>query len=480
MISIKKRLLSFALIALCFAGIFRTAQDTYTSEADDGAVPVADTADPKTTLIIWYADEMLGDYLEREAVAFGQASDDVRVLPVQVSGLNFFETLGEASVKNIDFPDLYITTHDNLEKAALSGLAGTVDHPEDFLRGDNYPQSALSAVTWHGDAVAYPFYGETTALLYNRTYLEDEAKQRAEEAGEPVPDGDELDELVADMLPDTLTELLDFAGHYNAPEEVESVFSFDVGDLFTDFFFAGDAINVGGENGDDKSVVDVYNVNSLTCLDIYQQLGQFFSTSADETDGEKVLADFIAGKTVFTISTTDAVRKLAEAMESDECSYEFGAVPLFDLTDDIETRALSVTSCVVVNGFSEHQEQANRFARFLTEEGAQDMYERTGKMPARRRASYGENEIISDMMTAYFRDYETSVPMPKMIETSNYWIRLEIAFADIWGGAGVNDTMRGVAGQLMSQITGSATMPDRIDDPPRILLSQDIPEDSAE
>ena len=437
-------------------------------------------ADTKTTLIIWYTDEMLGDYLEREAVAFGQQSDDVRVLPVKVSGLDFFETLGEASVKNEDFPDLYITTHDNLEKAALSGLAGAADHPEDFLRGDNYPQSALSAVTWHGDAVAYPFYGETTALLYNRTYLEDEAKLRAADAGETAPDEDEISELVSDMLPGTLTELLDFAGHYNAPEEVESVFSFDVGDLFTDFFFAGNAINFGGENGDDKSVVDVYSEESLTCMDIYQQLGQFFATGADETDGEKILGDFIAGKTVFTISTTDAVRKLADAMESGECGYVFGAAPLFDLTDEIPTRALSVTSCVVVNGFSEHQEQANRFARFLTEEGAQDMYERTGKMPVRRRASYGENEVVADMMAAYFKDYERSVPMPKLIETSNYWIRLEIAFTEIWGGAGVNETMRGVAGKLRSQITGIDSIPARIADPPRIELSQDIPEDTAE
>ncbi|MCR5674156.1 MAG: extracellular solute-binding protein [Lachnospiraceae bacterium] len=431
----------------------------------------------KHTLILWYTDEALTDFLNREASRFGTASDDVRVLPVLVSGLGFLEEVGKASALGEDFPDLYITTHDNLEKAALAGLAAEVEHPEDYLRGDNYPQAALDAVTWHDRQIGYPFYAETISLLYNRTYLEEEVRRIAEEDGEAEPTGEVLDKRVEDMLPGTLEDLLAFAGNYNAPDGVESIFRFDVNDLFTDYFFAGDALSVGGPAGDDPQIVDVYNERALTCMDIYQQLGQFFSTGTDTVNGETLLQDFLDGKTVYTIATTEAVRKIAEKREEGTCDYVFGAAPLFDLTETLPTRALSVTNCIVINGFSEHPGDANRFARFLADDGVGELYPRAGKLSARYRAGFGEDPDVNAMMRAYAQVYEDSVPMPKMLETSNYWIRLEIAFSDIWNGADVNATMKQVAEQLLMQIQRTPTELQPLEDFPHVQLSEDLSEE---
>ena len=101
-------------------------------------------------------------------------------------------------------------------------------------------------------------------------------------------------------------------------------------------------------------------------------------------------------------------------------------------------------------------------------------------MPAGYRADYGEDSQVSDMMRAYYSVYENSAPMPKMIETSNYWIRLEVAFTDIWNGAEVNATMREVAGQLLSQIRGRQVDVDPIPDPPSIPISEELSEESEE
>lgn len=437
-------------------------------------------SDQKATLTLWYTDDALTDYLNREAARYGSVSEDVRVLPVLVPGVGFLEAVGQSSTLGEAFPDLYITTHDNLEKAALAGLAADIERPEDNLRGDNYSAAALSSVNWHGKPIAYPFYCETTALLYNRTYLEDEARRMALEEGIEEPDAEEIDARVEKMLPATLEDLLSFAGSYNAPDEVEAVFRFDVNDLFTSYFFAGDALDVGGPDGDDPEVVDVYNEKVLTCMDIYQQSGQFFATSSNAMNGEAILQDFLDGKVVFTVGTTEAVRRISQSREEGTCSFSFGAAPLFSLTEDLGTRALSVTNCIVINDFSENISQAMRFGRFLTEEGTTELYARTGKLSARSRAEFGEDPDVAGMMRAYAQVYEHSVPMPKMLATSNFWIRLEIAFTDIWNGANVNETMRGVSEQLLMQIRGTRTEVPPIEDPPKVVISEELSEEGEE
>ncbi len=466
----KKRLIAAAIVLILAGGLIFGVKRIQNASEENGG-------DGRTTLVLWYTDPALTDFLSREAVAYGKHAGNARVRPVLVSGVGFLEAVGEASAIGEDFPDLYITTHDNLEKAALAGLAVDVEKPGDVLRGDNYPAAALNAVSWHGRPIAYPFYGETTALLYNRTYLENEVRTAAEMDARPVPEGEEMEAAVQELIPETLEDLLAFAGNYNAPDEVEAVFQFHAGDLFTDYFFAGDAISVGGEAGDDSGVVDIYNEKALTCMDIFQQMSQFFAMDPDAVNEETILTDFLEGRIVFTISTTDAVRRIAEVEEGGDSLFEFGAAPLFRLTDDLDTRALSVTNCLVVNGFSEHVTEAGHFAKFLSESGTDGLYREAGKMTARYRADFGTDPAVQEMMQAYQRVYENSVPMPKMLETSNYWIRLEIAFADIWRGEEVNATMKRVAEQLMTQISGTETQLAPIADFPRVELSEELSEE---
>ena len=77
------------------------------------------------------------------------------------------------------------------------------------LNTENFPQTALDAVTYQGHAVAYPLYFETSALVYNRTYLEQAAA--------------ELETDEASLIPKTIDDIRNFADAYNAPETVESL-----------------------------------------------------------------------------------------------------------------------------------------------------------------------------------------------------------------------------------------------------------------
>lgn len=453
----------------------------------------------KETLYFWYADEALTDYLNSAAVAYGE-SHDVRVIPVLTSGLEYLESINKASIQSETPPDLYVVSNDSLERAFLAGLASPVDEGEWEEIKEGYPDAARLAVTYKNQEIGYPFYFETSALLYNRTYLEEFAKKQIEaeadveeaeaamaqletngpaqddKSGDAVEDGmeegdmpdleidagadestvpdeamqQEIDERIKGYLPSTIDDILNFANEYDAPEQVEAIFKWDVTDIFYNYFFAGNYMIVGGSAGDNTNNMNIYNKDAIECLKVYQELNQFFSIDTKEISYEGVLNDFMEGRIVFTVATTDAVAKLEEAKENGSFAYEYSIASVPDINDHLLTRSLSVTNCVVVNGYSEKQKLATDFARFLTCEYTDTLYAKAGKVAARYGVDYGNQNLQE-----FVNEYEVSIPMPKMIETSNFWVELEIAFAQIWDGADANDTLRALSEQIMTQITGA-------------------------
>ncbi len=445
----------------------------------------------KDTIYFWYTDEALTDYLGSAAVAYGE-NHDVRVIPVLTSGLEYLEEINKASIQSENPPDLYIISNDSLEKAFLAGLASPLEEEGWSEIKEEYPDAARLAVTYKNKTVGYPFYFETSSLLYNRTYLEDFARSLIEaerdaaegeaamaeleengpleegESGAPedgdMPDIDAepetgaddeagMQELVAErvreILPSTIDDILNFANEYNAPEQVEAIFKWDVTDIFYNYFFAGNYMIVGGAAGDNTANMNIYNKDAIECLKVYQDLNQFFSIDTKEISYDKILDDFIAGKIVYTVATTDAVAKLEEAKENGSFAYDYSIALVPDINEELLTRSLSVTNCVVVNGYSDKQEAAEDFARFLTCEYTDTLYARTGKVAARYGVDYGNNNLQE-----FVNEYEISVPVPKMVETSNFWVELEIAFAQIWDGADANDRLRQLSEKIMTQVTG--------------------------
>ena len=468
-------------------------------------------ADPKElhddkTLIMWYADDSLTEYLSAQAASY-LSETGIHVKPVLVSGVEYLEQINHASVYEgtgengdiITAPDMYITTHDNLMKAYYAGLASEITDPQKVVNAMNYPQTALHAVTCAGKRVGYPLYYETNFLLYNKTYMANIAKQNieepeftgeetteeetgandgntdgtvssnsgitvvnelsvsdneAEEAEDADPMGDEdvvtdpqVLEKLANMIPATIDDILTFANNYDAPEQVESIFKWDVTDIFYNYFFVGNYINVGGEDGDDNSYFNVYNQQAVDCLKAYQNINQFFAIDTKSVTYDSILKEFIEGRTVFTVATTDALAKLREAKENGEFEYDYGVAILPDISQTLKARGMSETSTVVVNGYSYNKDMANEFAEYLSYEKAADIYKKAGRISCLKNVTY-EDEEISHVM----QEYEKSVPMPKMIEAGNYWVQLEIAFTKVWNGADPDETLKELDETLGRQI----------------------------
>ena len=295
--------------------------------------------------------------------------------------------------------------------------------------------------------MAYPFYFETCCLLYNKNYV--------------------------DTAPATIDDILAYADSYEGSEEtaqVENIFKWNVADIFSNFFFIANYVNLGGEIGDDPSQVQLMADEVTACLQYYQSLNAFFAIDAEEVTTENVIQEFIDGKTVYTIAKTDAIAQIdaaiaaqaaegetseeegaegeaSEAEGTEAEGYFYGIAQVPDLTSELATKGLSVTNSVVVNAYSSQRDLAKSFARYLTCDKAGDLYALTGKMPVRLDVEYENPEI-----TVLLEQYENSVEVPKLTDLSNYWIEMEIAFANIWQGSDAQTEAESVAQEMMAQL----------------------------
>jgi len=484
--TLKKRLTAAGIIALAAAltaGIARAGWQI--SEKQESTIFTGG----KETLYLWYTDEALTSYLSGAAVAYGE-DHDVRIVPVLESGAEYLEKINQASLES-NAPDLYIIRHDSLEKASLAGLAEEVEPPGDVAMEDVYMGTGLLAANYRDKIIGYPFYFETSALLYNKTYLEDmarsqlqaeadlaegEAAQEQHEAAleegnimeasgeEAAPESsfteEQVEERVQEILPSTIRDIETFADNYDAPEQVEGVFKWDVTDIFYNYFFVGDAIDMGGDAGWDTGRIDIYNPDAIKNMRVYQELNQFFSIDTGESDYEAILNEFMEGKTVFTMATTDVVFRLEHARDDGLFAYDYDIAMTPDIGEGRETRSLSMTSCVAVNGYSQHKDVANDFAYFLTSRYNNILFARTGKVSAAKGVDYGY-----EALDKFAEGYEKSISLPKMIETSNFWVKLEVMFSQIWNGADANEKLKELSEEMMEQVTGEPFEEEYLDVP---------------
>ncbi len=500
--TLRKRLITILIIVLCAGGVYAAGHFGLTMRHNEETEAEEDSLfTRRETIYLWYTDEALTDYLNSVAVAYSEYQDAVRVMPVYTSGREYLETVNQASLHTEEVPDLYIISNDSLEKAYLAGLASEVRLPEGTLTMEQwYPETAVRAVTYRDKQIAYPFYFETSCFLYNRTYLEDWARaqieaqqdmegaqQQADEAAEAgtestSADGesagreegdaeasdsmeDAVEARVEQALPDTIDDILTFAYEYDAPEQVEGVFKWDVSDIFYNYFFVGSAIDVGGPNGDQADSIHIYNENAIKCMRVYQDLNQFFSIDTKEISYDGVLQEFMDGKIVYTVATSDALSKIETAKAEGNFAYEYGISMLPDVSDELASSSLSVTQCVVVNGYSEKKDMANDFAVYLTQHASDTLFDRTGKLPV---GNVGDTYADANR-EAFLQEYKSSVPMPKMIETSNFWVELEITFARIWGGEDANSGLKALSEKIMSQVVGGEYEEEYIDLPEEVV-----------
>ncbi len=454
----KKRILSVVMVLLCVVAI------VYSSTLPMGEVKESDRegnsifGNDKETIYFWYTDDSMTSFINSATVTFGQERG-VRVIPVLASESEYLEAVGQASLRGEQMPDVYLIANDSLEKAYLAGLATETADAGTVCNEENFPRAALSAVSYRGKNIAYPMYFDTSALIFNATYMEQwqeqqQAKLEAAQSGEEVVDGGEVVEgeetanALASAALATVDDILIVADTFDVPEGVEGIMRWDVTDIFYNYWFVGSYLNVGGEAGDDESNININNEEAVACLEVYQALNQFFSMESDTITYDSVVQDFIDGKIMFTVATSDIITRLEAAKAEGSFAYDYGITTMPDVSEELDSAPLSVTGAVVVNGYSKHKELANEFAAYLTTTGVDDLYEKTGKLSV-----YNYSDTDNGAVWMFKNSYADSVSLPKMMETGNYWIQLEVLFSKVWNGSDAATLLEELDKQIDSQIS---------------------------
>lgn len=476
---LKKRIIATAaVIAMAAAAVYGSTQEMSQTQ---------DTGDRlqlfrgKETIYCWYSDESLSGYINAAAVSFGE-QNKVRVIPVLTSDSEYLEVINQETLHSDQIPDIYLLSSDSLEKAYLAGLASKVPDTEEICDTDHFSQAALAAVTYNDKIIGYPVYFDTSALVYNEDYLKTWATQQAEKElsgssdnDEPVGEGEEIieedslpedqtteqatvdeaavnalaEQYFAKALPSTVDDLLNIADTFDAPEGVEGVMKWDVNNIFYNYWIVGNYMIVGGDPGDDRNDININNPETIQCLEVYKALNQFFFIESDTVTYDSVIQDFIDGKTMFTIGTTDVVKRLEDAKADGSLTFNYGIARMPDVSAELQSRSLSVTGAAVINGYSEHKELADRFAAYLAEGYSDGLYERSGKMPASLHAAENAG---NGALTVFADEYADSVSLPKMLETGNFWMQLEVLFSKVWNGEDVTTLVEQLAGTIAEQV----------------------------
>lgn len=464
---LNKRFISVAAVVAMAAALF------YGSTLEMRTVEEEDTEhhhrwfEKTETIHFYYTDSSMTDFINSAAVTFGER-EDVRVIPVLTADGEYLEALNHASLHSDQVPDAYIINNDSLEKAYLAGLAEEIRDEEAVCNAANFPAAALSAVEYQGKTVAYPLSYEISALAYNETYLAEWAAQIAQkdllnagedlasaenDSGIPVDEAELAaltEEYFQKAIPATVDDILNIANTFDLPEGVEGVLRWDVSDIFYNYWIVGNYMVVGGDAGDDETRININNPETVQCLEVYKALNQFFFIESDTVTYDSVLQDFIDGKTVFTIVTTNAAARLAEAKENGELAFDYGIAMMPDVSEELQSRSMSVTKAVAVNGYSDNKELANRFASYLVTECADSLYERSGKVSANRNV-----DLQNGALQMFMLEYSESVPLPKMMETGNFWLQLERLFSSVWNGADVTTLVEELNNQIVTQVGAS-------------------------
>ena len=129
---------------------------------------------------------------------------------------------------------------------------------------------------------------------------------------------------------------------------------------------------------------------------------------------------------------------------------EYGVAPLPDPGKELQGRSLSVTQAVAINGYSSQKELAEQFAVYLTTEYTTMLYEKSGRMAVYNFVNQNNPEFA-----VYHQEYENSISLPKMIETGNYWLQLEVLFSKVWNGGDVPLLVEEMAERINAQLTAT-------------------------
>ncbi|MDD6571513.1 MAG: extracellular solute-binding protein [Thermoflexaceae bacterium] len=355
-------------------------------------------------LNFWYTDAGMTEYFTDAVSRYQKENPGVVINLRMVASTGYLENINTQSIRQTNAVDVYMLHNEDLEQAYLAGLACAYEPEGTVYTTENFGRSAIRAVTYDNKQIAYPLYFNSSFLIYNKAYVTD--------------------------VPATFDDILNFSNNLEYEEEgsitdnIEKTFIWPVSDYTFNYAFLSDGFVVGGLNGDDRSQINVSNDTVAASLEYYQSLYDYFAIDRHEVDYEYCLQSFIDGKNAFTFAKTGDIPRLNES------GVDYGTACMPDISNTISASSLSYTQTLVVNPYSTHVSEAQKFVQALTYEYVNEFYGKTGFYPSCKAWNYDE------IAAGVYANYADSTPMPKMMTLGDYYIQLEILLHTVWDDNG--------------------------------------------
>ncbi len=449
-----KVLLKFSttIIALAMMAVVVLSATACHMEIEDEITSESETQTPpqQHSICFSYTDENLTDYFKMCAETFEKQNENVRVQLNLMESENYLQAINDASANEKTVSDVYYLDCSLLGTAYLAGLAEKNTKTD----SEQYCDAALQSCSVAGNLVAYPLSYKTTFLVYNAEYVPESVE---------ISSFDDIKAFAASIYDDAENAEGELNGEEETVEEniidysrVETIFECNLSDLFVNYGFVGGGMEIGGPDGSDKTKLSVCTPEAQKQAQNYLDLVNYFSISKSRTYDE-VYERFLAGKSIFTIMTTDTLTALEEehinSVDSTEddtetsTNFDYRIMPFPNYNEDSETATLSLTTCLVVNPFSPELDLAQQFAYFATAEMANNFYKETGLLSARDQVKYGRL-VLNDVYDAYVH----SVPKNKLQYGEQIYPLIEIALHNIIAGEPIEDQLTAVDQYMATQI----------------------------
>ena len=404
--------------AVLFSGCkVKYEEDEVKTTSSDKEVTVLDTtAETNSGIIrIRYTNSAYTEFLNKCKSEYEQKHAGVEIIIEQAEKENFLVNIRTDSSEGTNVPDLYLIGSDELSTAYLAGLASKVQS-ETFV-SDNYDDVSINACSYNGTLVAYPLSYKTTFLVYNSKYVNNEKTYTLEDI---MNYSDEVDFSQSGMT-------------------IKKIFGCNISDLFMNYGFMGNGMEIGGKDGCNKEIFSVCNDTTIRAAEEYYKLIQFFSLDG-KLKYEDSVSELIAGETVFSIASTDSIPDI----EKSEIDFKYCEFP--DYSNSIKNSPLSIITAVAVNPYGSKTDSAVMFAEFITDEMSDELMECTGYM------STNKNIYKDGKYEGVYKSYLKSSSKNKLNYGEQVYPLIEIAMHNIAAGEDVEAELKYIDEYMKKQL----------------------------
>lgn len=372
---------------------------------------------------VWYTNDQYTPYLEYVAGQVKQANDLIEIEPQLMDSENYLENIYNGSIHNGEAPDVYIMSADQLEKANMMGLVLKNNTYSAYYNEKNFSKAALEAATFDNELYGYPLSFNIPFMVYNKD--------------------------VASKV-STFDELYQYTLHYKSDDKnanIKQIFDWDVSNMFINYCFSCNSIDIGGQTGDDSLSLSVNEDILKKAMEQYAKQKELFGIVRGTNVIDDTSTKFAEGTMAYTITDVNHLKEI----DSSSVNYEIIKVP--KLADDLENSLMSENVDVFVSPYSSDIEVAKAVAHCLSYDYVGELFDKAGLLCAKNNISKDKNSQEYGRKDVIYELFNDSKCQAQFMGQMYYYSRYEIMIHKVWDGQDITTAIDEFAADFVTMQT---------------------------